>query len=249
MTFQPNPIDWTPPDGLGYSTARPVQLAGIGRLLVGIAVLFLLGGPALGWYVSNQIQLDKERERLFSEDGVDATATIVRVWRESNKEGTHMVSYRFLVDGREIIGNSKMYRNVWAGLHIGDAMPIRYLPSQPEVNRPAQRRPGPPSDWAPWAIPLLFIWLPFFFWFMIRRQARLLAEGRPALATITKIRRAKHTIVYYEFPLLDGQVIKGRSPVNRRNMPQPGEEACVLYMPENPRRNALYPFELVKLQR
>jgi hypothetical protein len=249
MTRQPNPIDWTPPDGLGYSSARPVQLAAGGWVLVVLGALFLIGGPLLAWFLSGQIERDKERNRLLAEQGVETTATIVRVWRESDKEGTHMVSYRFSADGSEITGRSKMYRNVWSNLHTGDSLPIRYLPLRPEVNHPAQATPGPAPDWVPWLVSGFFVWPPFLFWWMIRRQTGLLAEGRPAPATVTQIRRAKQVIAYYEFRLLDGAVVKGRSQVSRRNIPQPGQQATVLYLPDNPKRNALYPLELVKLQK
>jgi hypothetical protein len=43
--------------------------------------------------------------------------------------------------------------------------------------------------------------------------------------------------------------MKGRSQIGRRSAVQPGAQACVLYLPDNPRRNALYPLELVKLQK
>jgi hypothetical protein len=249
MTVPSNPTNWTPPDGLGYSSARPVQLAAGGWVLAVLGVLFLIGGPLLAWFVSGQIQREKERNRLLAEQGVETTATIVRVWRESNKEGDHMVSYRFSADGSEITGRSKMYRNVWADLHAGDPLPIRYVPARPDVNHPAQPTPGPAPDWVPWMVGGFFMWPPFLFWWMVRRQAALLEEGRPTPATVTQIRRAKQVIAYYEFKLLDGSVVKGRSQVNRRSIPQIGQQATVLYLPDNPRRNGLYPLELVKLQK
>jgi hypothetical protein len=174
---------------------------------------------------------------------------VTRVWRESDKEGTHMVSYRFLADGREIIGRSQLYRIRWSSLSAGDSLPIRYLPTNPTVNHPVQPTPGPAPDWLPWMMAGIFFWPPFLFWAMIRRQARLLAEGRAAPATITQIRRAKQLVAYYEFPLLNGQVMKGRSQVSRRGKFEPGATACVLYLPDNPKRNALYPMDLVKLQK
>ena len=160
-----------------------------------------------------------------------------------------MVSYRFHADGREIIGRSKLYRIAWAGLSAGDSLKVRYVPSDPSINHPAQPTPGPPPEWLPWMMAGIFIWPPFLFWAMIRRQARLLAEGRAAPATITQIRRAKQLIAYYEFPLLNGQIIKGRSQVSRRGKFEPGATACALYLPDNPKRNSLYPLDLVKLQK
>jgi hypothetical protein len=249
MTFQSNTSSWQPPDGLGYSSARPVQLAAGGIVMAVVSVVFLIAGPTLAVVINRDIQRQNQRDRVLAEQGVETSATITRVWRESDKEGTHMVAYRFVSDGREVTGSSKLYRIAWSGLHSGDPLPIRYLPSDPSVNHPAQRTPGPAPDWIPWMFAGIFIWPPFLFWAMIRRQARLLAEGRPAPATITQIRRAKQLIAYYEFPLLNGQIMKGRSQVSRRAKFEPGATACALYLPDNPKRNALYPMELVKLQK
>src|SRR5437660_793637 len=83
----------------------------------------------LGLVLNRSIQREHQRDRTLGGEGVDANATITRVWRDSDKEGTHMVSYRFLADGREITGRSKMYRDDWSTLSSGDPLPIRYLPS------------------------------------------------------------------------------------------------------------------------
>jgi hypothetical protein len=249
MSFESNSTSWTPPDGLGYSSARTVRLAAGGKVLVGLSVFFLILGPVLATVIGDQIRRERQRDRQLADQGADATATVVRLWRTSDKEASHMVSYSFAVDGREVTGKSKLYRDVWRSLHAGDPLSIRYLPSHPEVNRPAQRIPGQPPDWFPWVMGLTFIWPPFLFWAMIRRQSQLLAEGRPAPATITQIRRTKQLIATYEFKLVSGQVVKGRSQIRRQTPLEPGAQACVLYLPDNPRRNALYPLDLVKLQK
>jgi hypothetical protein len=249
MTFQPNQTNWEPPDGLGYSSLRPVRLSGQGMVLAVMSIVFLLGGPAFGIFINPEIQRNKQRDRVLSEQGADATATIMRVWRDGGKNDTHMVSYRFTVDGRDIEGKSSMHRSAWVNLREGDSLAIRYVPTSPGINHPASGTSGAAPDWLPWLMVGVFVWPPFLFWAMIRRQSRLLSEGRPAPATVTKVRHAKQVIAYYEFALLSGQVMKGRSQVNRRSAVQPGAQACALYLPDNPRRNALYPLELVKLQK
>jgi hypothetical protein len=81
----------------------------------------------------------------------------------------------------------------------------------------------------------------------VRREARLLAEGRPAPGRVTGFKRAGKTIqVQYEFHLLNGALVKGK--VNRSKPPIEGTTVCVLYDPENPRRNAPYPLSLVRLE-
>jgi len=81
----------------------------------------------------------------------------------------------------------------------------------------------------------------------VRREARLLAEGRPAPGRVTGFKKIDQSIrVQYEFRLLNGTVAKGK--VNRSKPPVVGAPLCVLYEPENPRRNALYPLSLVRLE-
>jgi hypothetical protein len=212
-------------------------------------VILLLIAPAIALLLSSEIKRDKERDRLLNEEGVQTTATVERVWRESNKEGSHMVAYRFTVDGNHFSSTSKLHRSAWVRLNPGDPLPIRYARQQPSINYPVSGAPGPAPGWLPWAMAPLFIWPSIFFWFLIRRQSQLLAEGRPAPGTVTKIRRAKQLAVHYEFPILSGETIKGRCQVNRRSTLQTGAPVCVLYMPDNPRRNGIYPLELVKLDK
>jgi hypothetical protein len=79
----------------------------------------------------------------------------------------------------------------------------------------------------------------------VARQMRLLAEGRPAPGHMTSFRRAKQLVIRYEFQLPDGTTLKGRADMCK--MPESGKPLCVLYDPENPRRNALYPLPFVRL--
>ena len=81
----------------------------------------------------------------------------------------------------------------------------------------------------------------------LRRQNRLLTEGRPAPGRVTAIKKAdKVLVVQYEFRLLNGVVVKGK--YNASKVPAADQPLCVLYDPENPRRNALYPLSLVRLE-
>ena len=83
---------------------------------------------------------------------------------------------------------------------------------------------------------------------LLRKQMQLLTEGRPAPGIVTRHRRTKDgTIIRYEFALLNGATAKGRG--QTRRPPPIGSRICVLYDPENPRRNAPYPLYLVRLTR
>ena len=97
--------------------------------------------------------------------------------------------------------------------------------------------------WFPYLLAAMLAVPAFLLPIPVRRQARLLAEGRPAPGRVTGFKKTDKAIrVQYEFRLLNGALAKGK--VNRSKAPVEGAPLCVLYDPENPRRNALYPLSL-----
>jgi len=249
MTTQSNPTNWQPPDGLGYSSLRPVRLTTRGIAMAVAGMIFLIGGPVLSYVIANQIQRDQQREDLLTQQGVGTSAVITRVWRNGGKDERHMVSYSFTAGDREWTGQASVPRRIWTGLRNGAPLPIRYVPSRPGVNHPAEWPPSHAPNWLPWLLLGSFSWPSFLFWGLIRRQKRLLSEGRPAPGVITRLRRTdKQFVAYYDFTLLSGQVVKGKSGAGHRP-PGVGSPICVIYDPDNPRRNAIYPLPFVKLER
>jgi Protein of unknown function (DUF3592) len=249
MAFESNQVRWAPPEGLSYSGPRPVRLSGQGLVLVCLSGIFALCASIIGPLAFRAIQGRIDRDTLLSKQGVAAVGTVTKVWKESGKTPTPMVSYRFVAPGGEFTGQSGMRAEVWRGIQPGESLVVRYLPSRPEVNQPAQGIPNPPPAWLAWMPTLMFLWPPIMFWFMIRAQWRLLADGVPVRAVVTRINRSKKTNAYYEFKIPAGTAITGKSVVSGRSVPDVGAQVCVLYNPENPRKNSLYPLEMVKLPR
>ena len=107
--------------------------------------------------------------------------------------------------------------------------------------------------WIPGIVAILLSSLGGLALIPVLRQRRLLSEGRPALAVVTRLSEEKHgshghklgKVIYYEFPLLSGATANGKTGP-AKNPPTVGTTLCVLYDPEQPRRNAPYPFSLVK---
>ena len=248
MSFQPSPVNWTPPDGLGYSSMRAVTLSGGGIGMIVGAVLIAAVGIGVNVFIVKDSRTKATKAALLGNEGRETTAVVIRKWRTSGKSDRHMVGYRFTAGGDEIHGSASAPRGVWDGLQEGDSLPVRYVPERPEINHPAAWALPVTPLWVPWVMPVLFIWPAGLFVWLIRRDWRLLAEGRPAPGVITKIRHAKQTFLYYDFTLPSGEVRKGKCGGGRRGYGI-GTEVCVLYDPDNPRRNAVYPLQLVKLAR
>ena len=105
--------------------------------------------------------------------------------------------------------------------------------------------------WLPFVVGFFSVAATLVLPFKVHRERHLLADGRPAPAVVTRLRRRRtdhgaQNIVYYEFPLTEGGTCRGHYNIRRRSMPE-GSVICVLYDPDDPRRSAPYPTCLVKL--
>ena len=237
---------WTPPDGLGYSSLRPVSLTGGGIALLVVAAMMSMGAVAAGIGLGTTAKRQAKDHRLLQEQGVNTEAQITRVWRSGDKNQQHLVSYRFTVQEREYVARKGVPPRIWQTLKAGSSLPVRFLPSDPKVNHPSEWSDTPMPSWLPYLVFGALIATAFGCTIPLRIQMRLLTEGRPAPGTVTGHRRTKDgTIIRYEFVLLNGATAKGRG--QSRRPPAIGAPICVLYDPENPRRNAPYPLTLVKL--
>jgi hypothetical protein len=238
---------WTAPDGLADSGLRPVRLSGTGIFLLGLSAVLVIGGLVLGVFLWNQSRRESAEREQLERGGALAQATVVRLWR-SGKENNRRMTYRFEADGQVVTNSTRVPRQNWAALHVGDEIPVRYLPANPAINNPEQwERKVTPIVLAP-LLPLFFAAAAFLIILKLRCESRLLSEGRPAPGEVIKTRRSdKHVVVTYEFRLLSGALRKGKSSCSRRNVPGVGSPVTVIYDPENPKRNALYPLSLVKL--
>ena len=61
---------WQAPDGLGYSSLRPVRLTGAGRALQVCALAMLLGGMAAGFFLNRESLRQNTEARLLADQGV-----------------------------------------------------------------------------------------------------------------------------------------------------------------------------------
>ena len=105
------------------------------------------------------------------------------------------------------------------------------------------------SHWVAYVAALTLAALAALIALPIRSQRRLLVEGRPAPAVVTRrhLNKSTHGSQYqieYEFRLLNGAPRTGRSASGKMLEVQ---LIAVLYEPDNPARNAPYPLSLVRL--
>lgn len=238
---------WTPPDSLGYSSLRPVRLTGQGRALILVTVALVIGAVVLGVFLGGVARRLTDEQRLLRTEGIPADATVTRAWIDAGKERQHWIAYRFEYAGRGYTHRVETPRKIWRGLSKGATVPVRFVPTQPSINHPiAWDAPAFPL-WLAGLLAGTLAALSLLLPIPVRRQTRLLAEGRPAPGRVTGFKKTDKAIqVQYEFRLLSGAIAKGKT--NASKPPLEGSPLCVLYDPENPRRNALYPLSLVRLE-
>jgi hypothetical protein len=172
-------LEWTPPEELGAARTRAVRLTGSGRAVLILAVVMVIGGVAAAIGLAAAARRGDEARRVLREQGVTTDATVTRLTRStSGKNRTWYVEYRFTARGGEYGDREQVSRKIWESLEEGEALPVRYVPADPSNNHPV----GWEDDGVPFA--LVFI-LPGVFGFVawllvwtVRRQIRLLTEGR-----------------------------------------------------------------------
>ncbi len=244
---------WTPPEGLNRSRPREVVLNGRGIMLYVMAAVMAAGGVFGAVFIARASRRQQAETRHLLAEGREAEGVVTRLWRTGDGEShEHHVAYRFPVDGRNRTGHATVGNGYWDSLRVGSTIAVRYLPSAPAHNFPAAHPPTPPPAWLPFLLVGVGLAAGVTMPLQVRRQRRLLEDGRPAPAVVTR-RRLWHTqhgaqnLMYYQFALPDGGVCKGWANFHGRNVPAVDAVICILYDPDNPRRSAPYPMCTVKL--
>jgi hypothetical protein len=243
---------WTPPPGLSRSTPRPVRWSVGGIAIIVVAILMACGGVGGAIAINAQRSSRLARVEQFRENGQTAEGVVTRLWQTGSEDVQYRVAYRFTADDSPYGGQGNLSRRNWKSLKMNGPIEIRYLPANPRQNRPLNSASGVAPVWIPCLFGAILLSGSALFLLILGGRRHLLAEGKPAPAIVTRNRQVysgeggSHNEVCYEFPLVAGGTAKGRS--NRRPKPT-GTLLCVLYDPDNPRRNAIYPTSLVKLDR
>ncbi len=239
---------WSPPPELMRERPRELRLTAAGKILRLMSGLFIFGAIAAGVIMYVDASRDLEHRRLLNVQGRDTQGRVVRQWKSGGEQPAFWCEYVYEVDGRELSGRVEVGRSGWNGIVRGATLPVRYLPSDPAVHLVSGLEGKPMPLWLPFlaaaalAAPGWLIGLP------LASERRLLADGRPAPAVITHLRKTKDgSVAHYSFAELDGPVVNGRTGPRRRGVPEPGTVLCVLYEPDHASRNKAYPLKFYRV--
>jgi hypothetical protein len=240
--------NWKPPVELSGAGPREVRLSAGGKAVTCLAVLIFGGAVAAGVGLSRVAARQQTERATLRAAGAEIEGMVTRRWRDGDKSETPRVAYEFQYGGHTYHGSSGAPRRTWDSLAVGSPLTVRFVPANPKLNHPAEWETDVLPKFLPGVISAILVLLGGLIVFAIRRESRLLSEGRPAPARVTKVTRVKNGhMLRYEFRTLNGEVVKGRGH-SRRAQPV-GVTLCVVYDRDNARRNEPYPFNLVRVDR
>ena len=240
---------WTPPRGLERSGPRDVSLTASGWALAVLSAVLVVGALIVG--IGLYLVAERQQDQRFrvSEHGVDTVGVVTRLWIPKGKERRHWVAFQFDTGSGRVDGRMQVPRRIWIALRKGSSIPVRYDRDNPAVYVALGGERSALGFWVAYAAALGLAACGWLALLPMRRQRRLLADGRPAVGLVTKRRTVHHSHgrayhqIEYEFLLLNGAAHTGSTVANT---PQVGEPICVMYDPDNPAHSGLYPLSLVR---
>jgi hypothetical protein len=204
-----------------------------------VAFVFLVVFGALGAGITLATLHKFAVDRRFDQTGQVITANVINA---SQSVRSRAVQYDFEVDGRKYFGFGDV-RSLRSRIDAQKTrqLAVRYLPSDPSTNRPAEE-PSIPI-WIglliPAAIDLAVIWLAWH----LRRDFVLAKTGRHARGIVIGTVPQPHfgRFVYYDFLDERGEVLRGTASLSLPYSMQvsPGSPVEVLYQADRPQRNTL----------
>jgi hypothetical protein len=239
------PTNWSPPPELRRAIPREKHLSGRAKLKVILGGVFLIAAVVMGFWLHNEGAQDTAQTQLLRTQGQEANGEITKLWHRDRGRG-NMVSYAFTANGVRIRGEASVPKERWASIQKAGFLPVRFLPSNPAINHPAAWDETSVPDWFPILVPSMWAVGSLILLISLLRQGKVAAEGVPVAGVVTKCFRIKGGwATRYQFRANDGTVVNGRDRVYSRL--EPGATVCVMYLPENPRRNYLYPMSLYRI--
>ena len=239
------PENWKPPRELVRALPRETHLTRSGAFLAILAAVILLACVILYFVVRHQEMQTAAQTAALRTEGRETTAEITHLWL-AGKSSIPNVMYAFTANGVRLKGESKVPKRIWDRLRKAGFLPVRFLPSNPSINHPAAWEESASPFWLPLLVPAVISPGAIVILTMLWRHGRVAANGLPTAGVVTKCFAVKNGwSARYRFRTKDGAVFGGSSQVGRRL--EAGTTLCILYLPEKPRRNAVYPMGLYRV--
>lgn len=245
------------PAALQRDTPRPVKLSALGATMMLIAAALVGIGMWGGIELTRRADTAGRRVALFDSERVLTGGDVVQLRNsgddddddDNNRVTAH---YRYAVHGRELTGATTLRRAEREKYQVGSPVAVWYLASEPEASWLDGYRPRPEAGWPATVVPISCGIGALALIASVRRQSKLLAQGRPAMATVTKIEkkrsdRGTYWRVHYEWATMSGATRDGKYTHNKKQPPAVGEAIPIIYDRDNAFRHSKYPMPFVRI--
>jgi hypothetical protein len=234
--------DATPaiPSELAGPLPRNIRLSDSGRETLILALVFFLVAATLAIFYG-RIAVNEMQARAALRTNGAVTEGEITLLSSPGRSNRLLVHYTISVNGASFTSKARVPRHLEDSLHQHGFLSVRYLPSNPNISHPA------PWEWTfldnldMLSGPVIFSGFGLLVVLATRRDRRILTEGTPVLATVTRCSpsRKRGFSAQYEFHLADGLAyVREFSSATNREI---GSTLWVLYLPGNPRRSLAYP--------
>ena len=204
--------------------------------------------------LARSAQKAERHVQLFASERMVTAGEVVRLRRRGGDDDYRTTAhYRYVARGRELTGATRLRPSERDSYVVGSHVAVWYLPSEPEASWLDGYAPRPQPDWPATALPIVCGVSALGIVHAVRRQSKLLANGRPAHARVTKVQKkltdnGTFWVVHYEFTTLSGAKRIGKYNHGRKNIPATGSLLSVLYDRDNSSRHTKYPLSFVSLK-
>ena len=233
---------------------RDVQLNRTGTLMYMVAVALIIAGAWGSVSLASGAETAGRRMRLFQSERVVTAGDVVRLHKRGGDEGNRVTAhYRYTARGRQLMGETRLRREENDRYVVGSPVAVWYLASEPEASWLDGYGPRAPERWPATIVLVACGVAAIAMIYAVRRQKKLLAYGRPAMASVTKVEKKttdKGTVwmVHYKFTTLSGATRVGKFQHGKKNLPAIGDPVQVVYDRDDSLRHAKYPMGLVKVE-
>jgi hypothetical protein len=231
---------------LARPVPRTVRVTGTGW--ANVALLMVIFGVAAASlvYVSNSALHVYTTRNTLRTAASETMGQITREWTSGKRSSTQHIGYAFEVNGTTYSGEAIVPGTIWESLKSEGTVNIKYSPSDPRINYPADWEDSIEGTLSP----LIFVAMLSIFGLvlskLLRTQYRLVAEGLPALARVTeRVMGRRGFVLKYEFQTEGGGIAKGSCSEEERR--EVGSTISVIYLPNSPRTSKLYPIPTFKV--
>ena len=239
------------PAELLRSAPRHVERTAAGKALAALMVFLIAGAHVAGVLLYLAATADAEWWEKVRREAVATQGEVVQVRRTGGKNPRRVVTYRYEAGGEWRSGQARFRIRESRSLEAGSRVPVWYAASTPELSWVPGHEPRRLPFFLVLLVPASLVAGALGIAYALRQQRKFLAEGRAAVAHVTRSERKQHKRtfyrVHYVFTLLSGAGCSGHYDVTTKSPPSEGWRLIVLYDSETPRRQARYPLSLVRV--